>query len=204
MLTAVQSVSKMGLPFLLPPLWSGLGDGDLLIYKSNCVLIFETYSGEFHPFPIKNRKEFRHLVLGEILHSIVLETVFSLALSSEPRGSLQTPIFLRSYTSLQKGVHSSVSPSKDVCPISWLLFFPTSSALVLHLLSLTVLGISPFPSITCFSFLKNKLKLLSYHIFAWAWGTLRLARCLPGVTHRIIICKPIFSKSETARKYFVS
>lgn len=55
MLTAVQSVSKMGLPFLLLLFWSGLGDRVLLIYKSNCMLICETYLGEFHPFSILQR-----------------------------------------------------------------------------------------------------------------------------------------------------
>ena len=73
MLTAVQSAIKMGLSFLLPLFWSGLGGRDLQIYKSNCVLICETYLGEFHPF-FYSSKEFRHSVLKEILrHSVLKE-----------------------------------------------------------------------------------------------------------------------------------
>lgn len=53
--TAVQSVSKTGLSFLLPRFWSALGAGDLLIYKSNCMLICETYLGEFQSFSIFQR-----------------------------------------------------------------------------------------------------------------------------------------------------
>lgn len=68
------SISQQDRPsFLLPLFWSGLGGRDLLIYKSNCVLICETYSGEFHPF-FYSSKEFRHSVLKEILrHSVLKE-----------------------------------------------------------------------------------------------------------------------------------